>query len=94
MDPETKWSSIIPADDRRPLDKEGLDQYDRNSKIPHAFTDDVLAYEARLEELHNSCDGDDDRWQQRRAELDTELKAEVKARREVSTPSSATSLVC
>ncbi|KZV73652.1 hypothetical protein PENSPDRAFT_749890 [Peniophora sp. CONT] len=77
--PETDWANILSVDKRRPFDKEGLDQYDRNRKIPHAYEDDVLAYEARLQELHNNCDVPGE-WEKRRAEFDAELRLAVQKR--------------
>ncbi|VDB91840.1 unnamed protein product [Peniophora sp. CBMAI 1063] len=81
MSQETSWSDIISADNRRPLDKEGLNQYDRNSKIPHAYIGDIEDYETKLEELYAECEGDNERWELRRAEFDAERKEAVQARK-------------
>ncbi|KZV73653.1 hypothetical protein PENSPDRAFT_626872 [Peniophora sp. CONT] len=79
MNQETDWSSILSVDQRRPFDKEGLNQYDRNRKIPHAYVDDIKAYETELQRLDEGCD-DDSEWERRRAALDTQLETAVQAR--------------
>ena len=81
-DPKTLWGCVLSVDYRRPLSKDGLDRYDRNQKIPHAYRDDYLAYEDELQRLRDEA-ADEEEWIKHRTELDARLQTEVATRIDV-----------